>query len=106
MVRGLIENQKVRTRQQRPAKRDAPLFSARKSSDESIRLRRMQVRDQTFDAMLKVPSVEMRNPVEQDPASRTLRRSRLVFGDQIQDALRTRENVGVHCRLLLQLKHL
>src|SRR5207248_6945485 len=85
---------------------DPPLLTAGKRRDHAIRIRRVQIRDQTFDSMLQIPTVEMGNLVEQDSAPGAFRRRRLVFGNQIENLLRTRDNIGVNRSLLLQLEQL
>ena len=106
MVRRFVENQKIRPRQQRAAKRDPPFFATGKARHDPFRIRRVKIRDQTLDPMLEIPAVEMRNLIEQDSAPRTFGRREFVFCDQIQNALRAGEDVGVNRRLLIQLKHL
>ena len=64
MVRRLVEDQKIGTREQRAAKRDAPLFAAGKTGHDPFRLRRMKIRDQAFDPMLEIPAVEVPDLVE------------------------------------------
>src|ERR1043166_5682892 len=66
----------------------------------------MKIRDQTLDPMLEIPAVEVRDLIEQDSAPRAFGRREFVLRDQIQNALRAGEDVGVHRRLLLELKHL
>jgi hypothetical protein len=66
----------------------------------------MQIRDQTLDSMLEVPAVEVRDLIEEDSAPRAFRRRGLVLSNQIQNALRAGEDVGVDRRLLVQLEHL
>ncbi len=106
VVRRLVEDQKIGTREQRAAKRDPAFFSAGKTGHDPFRLRRMQIRDQTLDPMLEIPAIEMRDLVEQDSAPRAFGRREFVLRDQIQNALRAGEDVGMHRRLLIELEHL
>ena len=56
--------------------------------------------------MLKVPAIEVRNLIEEDSASRTLRWSVFVFANQIQNPLRAGQNIRVRGRGFIELKHL
>src|SRR5438034_4681021 len=66
----------------------------------------MKVRDQALDPMLKIPAIEVGDLIEQNAAPCAFRRRELVLHDQIQNALRTGENVRMNRRLLLELEHL
>jgi len=59
------------------------------------RVGRVQVGDQAFDAMLEIPAVKVLNLPEQHPTARAFGWRTLIFMDQIQDPLRTGENVFV-----------
>ena len=66
----------------------------------------MQIRDQALDSMFEIPTVEVRDLIEQDSAPRAFRRCEFVLRDQIQNPLRAGENIRVHRRFLIELKHL
>src|SRR5437762_7992384 len=57
MVGRFVENQKIRTREKRPAKRDAAFFPAGKRAYDAIGFRSMQIRDEGLDSMFQVPAV-------------------------------------------------
>src|SRR5258707_11909948 len=65
MVGGFVENQKIRTREKRPAKRDTAFFPAGKRADDAIGFRRVQIRDERLDSMFQVPPVGLANLVEE-----------------------------------------
>ena len=57
MVGRFVENQKIRTREKRPAKRDAAFFPAGKRAHDAIGFRRVQIRDERLDSMFQIPTV-------------------------------------------------
>ena len=106
VVGRFIENQEIRARQQGPAECHATLFPAGKIVDHSLRIGRVQIRDQTFRPMLEIPTIKVADLIEHHSTARALRREPLVFGNQIQDALRAGENIRVHGRRFIQLEQL
>ena len=76
MVGRLVENQKIRPREQRAAKRDTAFFPAGESAHDAIGFRRVQIRDQGLDSMFQIPAVEMDNPIEEHCAARAFGRAR------------------------------
>src|SRR5436190_12499485 len=66
----------------------------------------MKVRDQALDPVLKIPSIQMRYLVEENAAPCAFGGGELVLHDQIQNALRTGEDVSMNRYLLIELEHL
>jgi hypothetical protein len=66
----------------------------------------MKIRDQALDPMLEIPAIEMGDLIEQDSAPGALGGCEFVLRNQVQNALRTGENVCMHRRLLIELEHL
>src|SRR5947208_5264840 len=95
MVGRFVENQKIRTREKRPAKRDAAFFPAGESAHDAIGFRSVQISDERLDSMFQVPPVGLANLVEESGAERAVDRSAFVFGDEVENPLRTAENIRV-----------
>src|SRR5881227_985349 len=93
MVGRFVENQKIRTREKRPAKRDAAFFPAGKRAYDAIGFRRVQIRDERLDSMFQVPPVGLADLVEEGGADRAVARDAFVFGDEVENPLRAAENV-------------
>src|SRR5256885_6806058 len=93
MVGRFVENQKIRTREKRPAKRDTAFFSAGERAHDAIGFRSVQIRDERLDSMFQVPTVSLANLVEERGAERAVTRGAFVFGDEVQNPLRAAENV-------------
>ena len=93
MVGRFVENQKIRTREQRPAKRDAAFFPAGKRAHDAIGFRRVQIRDERLDPMFQIPTVGLANLVQERGAERAVARDAFVFGDEVENPLRAAENV-------------
>ncbi len=93
MVGRFVENQKIRTREKRPAKRDAAFFSAGKRAHDAIGFRRVQIRDERLDPMFQIPTVGLANLVEERGAERAVARGAFVFGDEVENPLCAAENV-------------
>src|SRR5881227_2790335 len=93
MVSRFVENQKIRTREKRPAKRDAAFFPAGKRVHDAIGFRSVQVRDEGLDPMFQIPAVGLADLVEERGAERAVARDAFVFGDEVENPLRAAENV-------------
>src|SRR5438874_7410421 len=72
MVGRFVENQKIRTREKRPAKRDAAFFPAGKRVHDATGFRSMQVRDEGLDPMFQIPAVGLADLVEERGAERAV----------------------------------
>src|SRR5437762_6167767 len=83
MVGRFVENQKIRTREKSPAKRDATFFSAGKRAHDAIGFRSVQIRDERLDSMFQIPTVSLANLVEERGAYRAVSRDTFIFGDEI-----------------------
>ena len=88
MVGRLVENEKIGTREQSAAKRDAAFFSAAERADDAIGFRRVQIRDERLDAVFQIPTVVVIDLVEQGGAERAVARDAFVFREEIEDPLR------------------
>src|SRR5436190_1922310 len=95
MVGRFVENQKIGTREKRPAKRDTAFFSAGKRAHDAIGFRSVQIRDERLDSMFQVPTVGLANLVEERGAKRAVARDTFIFVDEIENPLRAAENVRV-----------
>src|SRR5436190_11557269 len=93
MVGRFVENQKIGTRKQRPAKRDAAFFPAGKRTYDAIGFRRVQIRDERLDPVFQIPTVGLTNLVQERGAERAVARDAFVFGDEIENPLCAAENV-------------
>src|SRR5947207_11671480 len=93
MVRRFVENKKIGTREQRPAKRDAAFFAAGKRAHDAIGFRRVQIRDERLDSMFQIPTVGLANLVKKRGAEGTVARDAFVFGDEVENPLRAAENI-------------
>src|SRR5438067_12646163 len=93
MVGRFVENQKIRTREKRPAKRDTAFFPAGKRSNDAIGFRRLQILDELLDPMFQIPTVGLDNLVQERGAERAVARDAFVFGDEVENPLRAAENV-------------
>src|SRR5881392_2428616 len=93
MVGRFVENQKIRTREKRPAKRDAAFFAAGKRAHDAIGFRRVQIRDERLDSMFQIPTVGLANLVEERGAERAVDGSAFVFDDEIENPLCAAENI-------------
>src|SRR5256885_3324414 len=93
MVGRFVENQKTRTREKRPAKRDTAFFPAGKRAHDAIGFRSVQIRDERLDPMFQIPTVGLADLVEERGAERTVARRAFVFGDEVENPLRAAENV-------------
>src|SRR6266404_2937424 len=102
MVGRFIENQKIRTREKRPAKRDAAFFPAGESAHDAIGFRSVQIRDERLDSMFQVPPVGFANLVEESGAERVVDRSAFVFDDEVENPLRNAENVRMNRGLIVE----
>src|SRR5437016_10590697 len=106
MVGRFVENQKIRTREKRPAKRDAAFFPAGKRAYDAIGFRSVQIRDEGLDSMFQVPAVGLANLVEQRCAERAVARNTFVFSDEVENPLRAAENVRVDRGRIVQAGNL
>ena len=102
MVGRFVENQKIRTREKRPAKRDAAFFPAGKRAHDAIGFRRVQIRDERLDSMFQIPTVGLANLVEERGAERAVARDTFVFGDEVENPLRAAENVRMDRGCIVQ----
>src|SRR5207244_985300 len=102
MVGGFVEYQKIRTREKRPAKRDAAFFPAGESAHHTSGFRRVQIRDERFDSMFQVPAVGLANLVEECGAERAVARGAFVFDDEVENSLRAAENVRMNRGRIVQ----
>src|SRR5882672_9718879 len=93
MIGRFVENQKIGTREQRPAKRDAASFPAGKRAHDAIGLRSVQIRDERLDSMFQIPTVSLTNLVQERGAERAVARDTFVFGDEVENPLCAAENV-------------
>src|ERR1043166_9857807 len=93
MIGRFVEYQKIRTREKRPAKRDAAFFSAGKRAHDAIGFRCVQIRDEGLDPMFQVPAVGLANLVEERGAERAVAGGAFVLGDEVENPLRAAENV-------------
>src|SRR5438094_119149 len=93
MVGRFVENQKTRTREKRPAKRDAAFFPAGKRAHDAVGLRSMQIRDERLDPMFQIPTVDLTNLVQERGAERAVARDAFVFDNENENLLRAAENV-------------
>src|SRR5262249_46657343 len=94
MVGRFVEYQKIRTREERPAKRDAAFFSAGKRAHDAVGFRCVQIRDEGLDPMFQIPTVGLANLVEERGAERAVAGGAFVCGDGVENPLRGVENVG------------
>jgi hypothetical protein len=102
MVGWFVENQKIRTREKRPAKPDAAFFPAGKRAHNAIGFRRVQIRDERLDSMFQIPTVGLANLVEERGAKRAVARDAFVFGDEVENPLCAAENVRMDCGRIVQ----
>src|SRR6266853_4502180 len=93
MVGRFVENQKIRAREKRPAKRDTAFFPAGKRAHDATGFRRVQISDEGLDSMFQVPPIGLANLVEESGAERAVARGAFVFGDEVENPLRAAENV-------------
>src|SRR5438477_3866030 len=93
MVGRFVENQKIGTREQRPAKRDAAFFPAGKRVHDTIGFRSVQIRDERLDPVFQIPTIGLADLVEERGAERAVARDAFVFGDEVENPLRAAENV-------------
>src|SRR6478672_9426947 len=93
MVGRFVENQKIRTREKCPAKRDAAFFPAGKRAHDAIGFWRVQIRDERLDSMFQIPTVGLNNLLQERSAERAVTRDTFVFGDEVENPLRAAENV-------------
>jgi hypothetical protein len=100
MVGRFVENQEIGTREERPAKSHAAFFPAGKRADNAIGFRRVQVRDQRLDPVFQIPTVGLDNLVEEGGAEWAVARKTFVFGDEVENPLRTAENVRMDCCII------
>ena len=106
MVRGFVEDEKVRPRDQRAAQRDAPFFSTAQRRDRAVALRRVEMRSQTFDAAVEIPAVEVVDLIEQHGAARMLGRGAFILRQQREDVCRACFDIRENRGLLLQRESL
>src|SRR5216110_1604410 len=102
MVGRFVENQKIRTREKRPAKCDAAFFPAGKRAHDAIGLRRVQIRDERLDSMFQIPTVSPDNLIQECSAERVVARDTFVFGDEVENPLRAAENVRMDRGRIIQ----
>src|SRR5207244_10709678 len=93
MVGRFVENQKMRTREKRPAKRDTAFFPAGKRAHDAIGFRCVQIRDERLDSMFQIPTVGLANLVEESGAERAVDRGAFVFDDEVENPLCAAETV-------------
>ena len=106
MVGRFVENQKIGTREKRPAKRDAAFFPAGKRAYDAIGFRRVQIRDERLDPMFQIPTVGLANLVEERGGERAISRDAFVFGDEVENPLRAAQNVRMDRRCIVEAGNL
>src|SRR6202040_2187694 len=85
MVGRFVENQKIRTREKRPAKRDAAFFSAGERAHDAIGFRSVQILYERLDSMFQIPTLDLGNLVEERDAEGAVARDAFVFGDEVEN---------------------
>src|SRR5258705_10256082 len=93
MVGRFVENQKIRTREKCPAKRDPAFFPTGKRAHDAIGFRSVQIRDERLGSMFQIPTVGLNNLLQERSAERAVGWHAFVFGDEVENPLRAAENV-------------
>src|SRR5207248_5430430 len=93
MVGRFVENQKIGTREKRPAKCDTAFFPAGKRAHDAIGFRSVQIRDERLDPVFQIPTVVLDYLVQERGAERAIARDAFVFSDEVENPLRAAKNI-------------